>query len=63
VLAYSWPLLAAAWVAATVHTRHALLSAGLAILGFGDLSAGKQAVASAARHLLPFGWRWKWEWR
>lgn len=34
VLAYGWPLLAAVWIAATRRSRHALLSAGLAVIGF-----------------------------
>lgn len=38
VLAYGWPLLAAGWVAATRRSRHALLSAGLAVIGFGGVA-------------------------
>lgn len=34
VLAYAWPLLAAVWLAATIRSRHTLVSAGLASLGF-----------------------------
>lgn len=38
VLAYGWPLLAAVWLAATRRSRHALLSAGLAVIGFGGVA-------------------------
>jgi len=35
VLAYAWPLLlAAVWLAATIRSRHTLVSAGLALFGF-----------------------------
>ncbi|MBA3249790.1 MAG: DMT family transporter [Geodermatophilaceae bacterium] len=37
VLAYGWPLLAALGIAATRRNRHALLSTGLAIVGFGGV--------------------------
>lgn len=48
VLAYSWPLLAAAWVAATVHTRQTLLSVGLALVGFAGVALISTSPARGA---------------
>lgn len=51
VLAYAWPLIAALWVAATVRTRHALVGAPPAVLGFlgvASIFTGHDPVAAGA---------------
>ncbi|MDQ3055676.1 MAG: DMT family transporter [Actinomycetota bacterium] len=61
VLAYGWPLLAAVWLAATIRSRHTLVSAGLALLGFlgialiftGPSQATDDPIAGAG---LPWGY-------
>ncbi|MBA3293870.1 MAG: EamA family transporter [Geodermatophilaceae bacterium] len=60
VLAYAWPLLAAVWLAITRRNRHASVSAGLALLGFGGIglifTGPSQSTAEAAIAAAPWGY-------
>lgn len=61
VLAYGWPLMAAVWLAATLRSRHAVVSAGLALLGFLGVALiftdpGQATDGSSAGNALPWGY-------
>lgn len=53
VLAYSWPLLAAVWIAATRRSRHAQLSAGLALIGFAGVALIFTGPTQASDGIIP----------